>query len=181
MLTCHAMSAPDSDTDSTDALLEGLYDDLRREARKQLASNPLHTLQPTALLNEALVRLLSTRERANLNEGQLYTYVARAMRSVLVDHARSWGAIKRGGGQRPVPLDELDEPIYDEQGDARRDVLAVHDALGDLAGQHPELAELAELRFFGRLTVSEVAEVRGVPESRVKAASLYLRRILKEG
>lgn len=164
----------------TDALLESLYDDLRREARKQLASNPLHTLQPTALLNEALVRLLSTKERATLSQGQLYTYVARAMRSVLVDHARNRGAIKRGGGERPVRLDELEEPVYDERAGDENDVLAVHEAIARLGKEQPELAELAELRFFGRLTVAEVAEAKQVPQSRVKAASLFLRRILQE-
>ena len=177
MLTLVPMPA---DPPPTQDLLEGLYEDLRREARRQLASNPLHTLQPTALLNEAMVRLLSTRERASLAPGQVYVYVARAMRSVLVDHARARGAIKRGGGDRPVPLDELEEPVYDERADAHQDVLTVHDALERLAAEHPELAELAELRFFGRLTVPEVAAARGVPESRVKAASLYLRRILGE-
>ena len=86
------VSAPDPSPDSGPApdlplgeLLDGLYDGLRREARKQLAARPLHTLQPTALLNEALVRLLTTKQRTHLNEGQLCTYVTKVMRTVLVE------------------------------------------------------------------------------------------------
>lgn len=159
-------------------LVDELYEDLRGEARRQLAGRPLHTLQPTALLNEALVRLLRKKEHAALNHGQLCTYVAKVMRSVLVDHARAKGSEKRGGGQTAVPLDQVREPVYRE--DAGVDILAVHDALEVLAREEPEFAELAELRFFGRLSVQEVAAARGVPLSRVKVASQCLRKLLQE-
>lgn len=158
-------------------LVDGLYDVLRAEARRQLSSRPLHTLQPTALLNEALVRFLSRKQRANLSQGELYTYVAKVMRTVLVDHARAKGSVKRGGLVRRVPLEKLKEPVY--RGGGRQDVLAVHDALEVLAKEEPEFAELAELRYFGRMTVPEVAAARGVPVSRVKVASKCLRRLLE--
>ena len=158
-------------------LVDGLYEVLRGEARRQLSARPLHTLQPTALLNEALLRFLSRRQRSDLSEGELYTYVAKVMRTVLVDHARTKGSVKRGGHVRRVPLDKLQEPVY--EGSGRQDVLAVHDALEVLAAEEPEFAELAELRYFGRMTVPEVAALRGVPESRVKVASQCLRRLLE--
>ncbi len=162
-------------------VLDDLYEDLRREARKQLATRPLHTLQPTALLNEALVRLLTTKERVGLNERQLWMYVAKVMRSVLVDHARAKGSAKRGGARRPARIEEIGDLAARETSDSAADVLAVHEALERLSQSQPELAELAELRFFGCLSVTEVAQAKGVSEGRVKAASLYLRQLLGDG
>lgn len=158
-------------------LVDGLYEVLRREARRQLSSRPLHTLQPTALLNEALLRFLSRRQRVELSEGQLYTYVAKVMRTVLVDHARTKRSAKRGGNARRVPLEQVREPVY--RGSGGQDILAVHDALEFLSKEEAEFAELAELRYFGRMTVQEVATARGVPVSRVKVASQCLRRLLE--
>src|SRR3982750_883862 len=115
-----------------------------------------HTLSPTAVVNEAVIRLLGDAvfDRA-ADRGFLFASAARAMREVLIDHARSRSAGRRGGGRRRVPLDAVVD-YFEAQG---LDVVAVHEALDRLAELNQRQSQVMTLRYFGGLTVPEVAAV----------------------
>jgi RNA polymerase sigma-70 factor (ECF subfamily) len=127
-----------------------------RQMRRERAD---HTLSPTAVVHEAVIRLL--RDAAfdkSVDRSLLFASAARAMREVLIDHARRRSADRRGGRRRRVPLDLVAEH-FEDQG---LDVVAVHDALLRLAELDERQAQVMTLRYFGRLTVSEVAAALGV-------------------
>jgi RNA polymerase sigma factor (TIGR02999 family) len=163
-------------------LVELVYAELRRLAGDLMfRERPGHTLQPTALVHEALPRLLHPDVLGGAhNRAQLLAAAARAMRRVLVDHARRRAAGKRGGGQGQVPLDEA----LDYYARQRLDVLAVHEALEELAGLNERQSRVVELRFFGGYTVGEVAGLLEVSVSTVESdfrkATAFLRRRLAE-
>lgn len=176
------------------ALFPLVYDQLRRLAggyfRNQSGG---HTLQPTALVHEAFLRLCQ-READSVNDRAHFVAVAAtAMRQILIDHARRSNAGKRGGGQQRVTL-ELDravqegakDPIGDRGAEALAiDVLALDAALTRLAALSPRQARIVELQFFGGLTVDEVAEALGVSKSLVekdwRRARAWIRSALAEG
>ena len=137
-------------------LLPQVYDELRRIAAARLASEkPGHTLDPTALVHEAFLKLGG--ERSFASQGDYLKAAAQAMRRILVDHARARNAAKRGGGRR-VDLESghfVSTPPDD-------DLEALDDALSRLASEHPHLAELVQLRQFGGLTLAQCADVLGV-------------------
>jgi RNA polymerase sigma factor (TIGR02999 family) len=139
-----------------DELLPLVYGELRALAGNALqASPPGHTLQPTALLHEAYLRLMG-RERPDYESFDHFMAVAtKAMRSVLVDHARRRGAQKRGGASRRVDLTD-NVAGYEERG---LDLVALDGAIDALAKLDPELERVVELLFFGGLTAAEAAEV----------------------
>jgi RNA polymerase sigma factor (TIGR02999 family) len=165
-----------------DRLVALVYDELRRLAAALMRrERPGHTLQPTALVHEAVVRLLRPSALAGArSRAQFLTAAARAMRRVLVDHARERAAGKRGGGRERQPLDEVLE-YFAEQ---RLDLLALHDALDHLAVLHERQAQVVELRFFGGYTVEEIAEQLQVSVSTVESdfrkATAFLRGQLSE-
>jgi RNA polymerase sigma factor (TIGR02999 family) len=168
--------------DAQEKLVALVYDELRRVAGGLMHRERAgHTLQPTALVHEALLRLLrpGALESAR-NRAHFFMAAARAMRQVLVDHARRRAADKRGGGQEPVPLDEA-LTYFTRQ---NLDVLAVHDALNELAALHERQSQVVELRFFGGYAVEEVAECLQVAVSTVESdfrkASAFLRSRLVE-
>src|SRR5437868_369607 len=155
------------DANAQSRLVALVYDELRRRAGALLRrERPDHTLQPTALAHEALLRLLSpealarTRDRAHF-----LAAAATAMRQVLVDHARRRAADKRGGGQETLPLDEA----LDYLAQQKLDVLAVHEALDELAGLHARQSQVVELRFFGGYSVDEIADLLEVSVSTVES------------
>ena len=164
-------------------LVELVYVELRRLAGGLMRrERPGHTLQPTALVHEALPRLLHPDVLGGAhNRAQLLAAAARAMRRVLMDHARGRAAGKRGGGQGPVLLDEG----LDYLARQHLDVLAVHEALDQLAGLHERQSQVVELRFFGGYTVEEVAGLLQVSVSTVESdfrkARAFLRGRLAEG
>src|SRR5207244_2063621 len=123
-----------------DRLVGLVYDELRRLARGLLRQeHPGHSLEPTALVHEAVVRLLHPDALANAQtRGQFFGVAARAMRRVLVDHARRRAADKRGGGRGRLPLDE----VLDHFAEQRLDLLALHDALDVLAGLHERQSQI---------------------------------------
>jgi|SRR5262245_623872 len=137
-------------------LLPLVYDELRRLAAARMAQeSPGHTLDPTALVHEAFLKLGADRPFATRTD--YLRAAAEAMRRILVDHARARNAAKRAGGRR-VDL-ESGLLVIAPQDD---DLPALDDALARLAGEHPQLAELVQLRYFGGLTLAECAETLGV-------------------
>jgi RNA polymerase sigma-70 factor, ECF subfamily len=137
-----------------------VYDELRRVATGLMRRERNdHTLPPTAVVHEAVIRLLGEAvfDKA-VDRNFLFASAARAMREVLIDHARRRGADRRGGGRKRIPLD-LVVDYFEEQG---LDVVAVHEALDRLAKWNERQAQVMTLRYFGGLTVPEVAESLGV-------------------
>jgi RNA polymerase sigma factor (TIGR02999 family) len=151
--------------EALDTLLPLLYDDLRRVAaahmRREVAG---HSLQATALVHEAYVRLIDQRQVNWRNRAQFFSVAAGIMRRILVDHARARRADKRGGGFEHVTL-----PGDDVAADSPRgiDVLALHESLERLAAFSPRQERIVELRYFAGLTIEEVAAVVGVSAATV--------------
>jgi len=152
--------ARDGDERARGEVVALVYDELRRVAsglmRRERAG---HTLSPTAVVHEAVIRLLGEAvfEKA-ADRSFLFASAARAMREVLIDHARGRAADRRGGGRRRVPLDSVVD-YFEEQG---LDVVAVHEALDRLAELDGRQAQVMTLRYFGGMTVLEVAQALGV-------------------
>lgn len=131
-----------------------LYDELRRLAGAYLArQRPRHTLQPTALVHEAYLRLLRRKDLDGLDVTDFFALAATAMRSVLVDHARRRGRLKRGRGALPLPLDDV-VSLYEENA---IDLIALDEALTRLAQIDTDQVRVIELRFFGGLSLDETA------------------------
>ncbi len=154
------------DRSALDQLLPTIYDELRRLARSQLArEQPGHTLQTTALVHEAFLRLVDARQIRWDSRAHFFGITARLMRQILVDHARTRDAAKRGGGVANVPLDEaLDVATRALRGD----LLALDEALQRLERIDQRHSRIVELRFFGGLTVEETAAVLDLSPTMVK-------------
>lgn len=153
------------DGEAFKALLPLVYEELRRLAAHHLRQErPGHTLQPTALVHEAYLRLSGLREMQLHNRAHFYGAAARVMRRVLVDHARKHRALKRGGPEAALQLEESAEtPI-----DMDLDLEALDDALDALEAIAPEKAKVVELRYFGGLSVEETGEYLGISPATVK-------------
>lgn len=156
-----------------DRLMPLVYEELRRLAGRQLkAERAGHTLSATALAHEAYLRLIDQKRVNWQNRVHFFAIASRSIRRILIDHARARGRHRRGGGKSPLPLEEaLDVPgtFPDDR------LLALDEALDTLATEQPDAAEIVALRFFGGLTVPEVAEVRGVSASTVERQWRYAR------
>jgi len=168
------------DRAALEKLIPIVYDDLRRVAARCMRSqDPGHTLQTTALVHEAYMRLTREQDRTWENRAQFFGMSAQIMRNLLVDHARAATAAKRGGRTVTVVMD--DAPEFTTV--SPEDLLAVDDALKRLAEFDPRGARIVELRFFVGLTTDEIAEVMGISEKTVKrdwsAAKSLLRTELR--
>jgi RNA polymerase sigma-70 factor (ECF subfamily) len=155
-----------------------VYDELRRLAAAALRNErPDHTLQPTALVHEAYLRLADLPGNAWKDRTHFLALASRAMRRILVDHARTRKALKRGSGQVEA-LDDLDIPFVDPAPTV--DVVLLDTALNRLGSLDPRQARIVELRFFGGLSVEETAAVVGASARTVKRdwqlARAWLRR-----
>ena len=149
----------DGDQRALDELMPLVYTELHRlAARCMRGERPGHTLQTSALVNEAYMRLAGHEEIRWQNRTHFFAIAAQAMRRILVDYARRGGNRKRGGGAHKVALDEA--LIVSEERVA--EVVALDDALKQLAEVSPRKSQLVELRFFGGLSIEEAAEVLGV-------------------
>lgn len=154
--------------EALDRLLPLVYGELRSQAARYLRRERAgHTLQPTALVHEAFIKLVGQHSTPWQNRAQFFGVAALMMRRILVDHVRSKHAGKRGGMCMVV---EMDEGTDAEVPAMPLDVLAIDEALSRLAALDPELARIVELRFFGGLTVEETAEVVGSSPRTVKRA-----------
>jgi RNA polymerase sigma factor (TIGR02999 family) len=142
------------DPQAASRLLPLVYDELRKLATDRLADQaPGQTLQPTALVHEAYLRLVGDPEGEHWdNRGHFFAAAAEAMRRIVVDNARRKAAVKHGGGKRRVPLEE-----FHRLTESPEDLLDLDDALTRFAAEEPDKARLVQLRFFAGLTTSEAA------------------------
>jgi RNA polymerase sigma factor (TIGR02999 family) len=154
----------DGDREAEARLVPLVYDQLRRLAGRYMRlERPDHTLQPTALVHEAYLKLIQQRRVGWQNRAHFYGVAARLMRRILVDHAREVRASKRGGG-RKVPLDSA--LVYSEE--KPDELLALDEALNRLAEQAPRQARVVELRFFAGCAEEEIAIILGTATRTVK-------------
>lgn len=162
-------------------LLPLVYDELRRQARRLMRSQPPgHTLQTTALVHEAYLRLVDQSRVEWNGRAHFFGVAAKAMRSILVDHARARRTAKRGGGALAVTLDEaggVAGAVGETQVDV--DVLALDEALARLGQRDPRKSQLVELRYFGGLGIEEAASVLGVSRATAKRDWITARAWLK--
>jgi len=169
------------DQEALEALVPLVYKELRDIARRHLQrERPGHTLQSAALVHEAYLRLLDQRPFDTDNRAHFLAVASRLMRQILVDHARTHGAAKRGADRRV----ELDTSLVLPQVRGT-DVVALDDALKDLANLDEQQGRIVELRFFGGLSTEEIADVLGISPSTVKRdwnmAKAWLTRQMKKG
>ena len=169
------------DKTALNKLMPLVQSELRRLAGNYLRrERPGHTLQPTALVNEAYLRLVDQRQANWKNRAQFYGIAAQLMRRILVDHARQHKAAKRGGSdQQRLSITSA----HDVSDKPDLDLLALHDALEELAKVDPQQSRIVELKFFGGLSIEETAEVLGIGHATVerdwKMARAWLRRKLE--
>lgn len=161
------------------ALMPLVYDELRRLARDYLRRERAdHTLQPTALVHEAYLRLIDASRTTWQDRAHFYGIAARLMRQILVDHARARNAKKRGGFEQKIRLDEA----HGLPGRNTTDLVALDGALESLAQNYPRKSEVVEMKFFGGLEAAEIAEILQVSEKTVlrdwSFAKLWLCREL---
>jgi RNA polymerase sigma-70 factor, ECF subfamily len=153
------------DSHVAEQLMELLYADLKRRAAAYLrAERPGHTLQPTALVNEAYLRLVDQKRVVWQNRAHFLGVAAQMMRRILVDHARNRNARKRGGTKAHVTLDERLLPGLAPG----LELLALDEALAELSALDPQQGRIVELRAFGGLSVEDTAEVLGLSSATVK-------------
>jgi RNA polymerase sigma factor (TIGR02999 family) len=162
-------------------LIPLVYQELHRLARQQMRhERPDHTLQPTALVHEAFLRLVSESERTWQNRTHFIRLAAQVMRRLLIDHARARRTAKRQGTLQRIPLDE---PLLVTE-DQSDELLALNEALDRLAAIDARQSRIVELRFFGGLTVDETAGALGVSPKTVKrdwiVARAWLHRELQQ-
>ena len=166
----------EGESSAREELMPLVYAELRRLAAKYLRRERVnHTLQPTALVNEAYLRLIDQRKVEWQNRAQFFGLAARLMRNILVDHARSHQAAKRGGQQLSVSLSRADRVSKESE----IDLVALHETLERLAAHDEQKGRIVELRFFGGLTIEETAEVLEISHATVerdwKMARAWLR------
>jgi RNA polymerase sigma factor (TIGR02999 family) len=171
----------DGDPDALERLMPLVYDELRRVASRRLARERReHTLQPTALVHEAYLRLAGQRSARFESRAQFFALAARMMRRILVDHARSRAAAKRRPGGVRLSLDELPSLAAPEGGEV--DLVALDTALERLAALDERQAKTVELRYFAGLSIEETAAALGLSPATVKRewtmARAWLRREL---
>ncbi len=159
------------------ALMPLVYEELRRLARGYLQrERPDHTLQATGLVHEAYLRLVDQQTTTWRNRAHFFSVAAQLMRRILVDYARRYRTGKRGGEWNKVEFDEALAPSVSRN----LDVIALDDALHDMAKLNPQHSQIVELRFFGGMTIEEVAEVLDVSPRTVqrewRMARAWLRR-----
>jgi RNA polymerase sigma-70 factor (ECF subfamily) len=181
-VTALLLSWSGGEQSAADRLIPAVYEELHRQAARAMRrEGHEHTLQTTALVHEAYLRLVDQQRVEWRNRAHFFGIAAEVMRRVLVDHARARDAAKRGGGVQRITLSEA-LGVSSDGGGGDADVLALHEALERLALLDPGQARLVELRYFDGLTIEESAETLGVSPATVKRewalARAWLRREL---
>jgi RNA polymerase sigma factor (TIGR02999 family) len=160
------------ETKASEELLPLLYGELRRLAAARMAREAAgHTLQPTALVHEAWLRLVGHNQQAWRNRAHFFSAAAEAMRRILIERARRKSRLKRGGNQAKLDISQLElaAPMPDDK------VLLVDEALQQFKAEDPEKARVVMLKFFGGLTDREVAEAIGVNERTVRRQWVFAK------
>jgi RNA polymerase sigma factor (TIGR02999 family) len=158
----------DGDQSALDQLMPLVYDELRQLARSYLRRRgDQHSLQPTALVNEAYLRLVNQRQVSWRNRAQFFGLAAKLMRDLLVDHVRNRRAAKRGGGEYHLSLTSVDQDREGQRG-SEIDLIALDEALTRLAALSSQQSKIVEMRFFGGLTIPETAEALGISHATVE-------------
>jgi len=173
------MNWSQGDKAALDQLVPLVYPELRRLARRHMdREDPAHTLQTSALINEAYLKLVDQQNVEWQNRAHFFAVAAQVMRHILVDHARTRNYAKRGGGAPKLPLDEAAALIEQRAGQ----LIALDDALRDLATLDERKSQIIELRFFGGLSLEETAEVMEISPSTVqrewRAAKAWLHHTM---
>lgn len=163
---------------AAEQLLPLVYEDLRRLAARELRREAEgHTLQPTALVHEAYLRLMGPEAEPQWNHrGHFYAAAATAMRRILVESARRKKALKRGGDRQRVPMEESQMLAAEPE----TDILALDEALQELEADRPDLAQLVSLRYFAGLTMEQAAKALGVSLRTAERNWTYVRALLLE-
>ncbi len=169
------------DKAALDQLVPLVYPELRRLAKRHMArEDPAHTLQTSALINEAYLKLVDQKSVEWQSRAHFFAVAAQVMRHILVDHARTRNYAKRGGGALKLPLDEA--AALTEQRAAQ--LIALDDALSDLSALDGRKSQIIELRFFGGLSLEETAEVMKISPSTVqrewRAAKAWLHHAMSK-
>jgi RNA polymerase sigma factor (TIGR02999 family) len=165
------------DKSAVDELLPLVYGELRRLAHSFLRrERDNHTLQPTALVHEAYLRMVDQKQVSWQSRAQFFGLAAKLMRNILVDHARQHNAEKRGGGEFALSLSAADR--FGHQPDVN--LLMLNEALQALAATSPNLVQVVELRYFSGLTIAETAHVLGVSHATVERDWAFARAWLKK-
>ena len=167
------------DSEALNELIPIVYQELRKLAASSLRRGRVHvTIQPTALVHEAYIKLADHTETHWENRAQFFGLAAKLMHDIIVDEARKRFALKRGGGQLRVSLSQADRFAKTSE----IELMELEDALNELAVTNPQHARIVELRFFGGLTIEETAEVLGISHATVERswtfAKAWLRRQL---
>jgi RNA polymerase sigma factor (TIGR02999 family) len=171
-VTCILTAIEQGNSKATEELLPVVYNELRRMASHRMASEPAgHTLQPTALVHEAWLKLVDTPAQSWQNRTHFFGAAAEAMRRILIARARRKQAQRRGAGADHLNVDEIEiaSPAPDDQ------LLALNEALDRFAALEPRQAELVKLRYFVGLTIEEAAGILGISEATAKRWWTYAR------
>ena len=156
---------PGPTAEALERVLPTVYDELRRQARNLLRhERPNHTLQTTALIHEAYIKLVDQRDLTLSDRSHFFALAAKIMRQILIDHARTKHRGKRGGHAEHVPLDEAGGS---GTVDREIDIIALDEALVRLGEIDPQQAQIVEMRYFAGMSIQEIAEILGVSESTV--------------
>jgi RNA polymerase sigma factor (TIGR02999 family) len=180
-ITMYLQKWRQGDSAALDQVMQYVYDDLHRRAAAYLKNErPGHSMQPTGLVHEAFIRLVDKQEIDWEDRNHFFAVAAQAMRRILVDYARNRNRLKRGGADDNLPLDET-LPMY--SAGPRVDLVALDEALTDLATFDERQARIVELKYFGGMTLEETAGVLGVSAVTVKRdwqiARAWLRQQLQ--
>jgi RNA polymerase sigma factor (TIGR02999 family) len=168
------------DSQAAEKLLPLVYEELRRLARAQMSQERTeHTLQATALVHEAYLRLVDTEDAPWDGRGHFFAAAAEAMRRILIEHARHKQTLKRGGEYQRIELDENFPPIV-APCESADDLLALNEALDRLALSHPDKAELVKLLYFAGLNLEEAAAAQGVSRTTAYRHWLFARAWLHD-